>query len=198
MPLDEDKNQEENKDEAKKEEGSAKEGLSDDDIEKLAEALASGDTSSKEFQEFERKLNLLQKKHRQKHIFRTIGIKLLYVLMLFAVHLAAFGFLSSYITIYSWQKALIYLGSVTLISIIIQIIVHFIYLIPGTFTGIRPYIIQLSKPAILFIIMLIANYNLKLVVFDHWYDIILFEIISYAFQFGITYYKYKGFIRKLL
>ena len=54
------------------------------------------------------------------------------------------------------------------------------------------------KPIALFMIMIIANYNLKYIVFDFWYDIIFFEILSYAFQFGITYYKYKGLIRKLL
>ena len=136
--------------------------------------------------------------NKKKHIFRQIGLKLLYAITLFAVNLAAFGFLSKDTTIYSWQKGLIYIGAITIISIILQIIIHFVYLLPNTFIGIRPYLIQMIKPIALFMIMIIANYNLKYIVFDFWYDIIFFEILSYAFQFGITYYKYKGLIRKLL
>lgn len=195
MPLDEENK---NDDKAKVDEDKKNNTLTDDDIQKLAETLAQGDTNSKEFKEFERKLSMLQKKHKKKYIFRQIGLKLLYAITLFAVNLAAFGFLSKDTTIYSWQKGLIYIGAITIISIILQIIIHFVYLLPNTFIGIRPYLIQMIKPIALFMIMIIANYNLKYIVFDFWYDIIFFEILSYAFQFGITYYKYKGLIRKLL
>ena len=65
MPLDEENK---NDDKAKVDEDKKNNSLTDEDIQKLAETLAQGDTNSKEFKEFERKLSMLQKKHKKNYI----------------------------------------------------------------------------------------------------------------------------------
>ncbi len=146
---------------------------------------------------FESKLKERLKEHKNKHIFRSILIYLFFAVLLFCVNLAAFGFLSSFLYVESWSRGLIYILSVTIISLILTLVEKGFKLIPGFLSKVNVYVVELIKPLTLFILMLIANYTLNYVVFNHWYGILCFLAISYTFQFAITYYRIKHQITKL-
>lgn len=185
-------------DDSDKKEEEKNDKLSDDEINKFAEDLLKGDISNSDFKEFERKLNERQKRHRQKHIFRLVLFFLVYLVTLFAVNTAAIGFLSSMIRVASWDKGLIYIACVTGASIFLWITFEIMALFPAITKGYMPLFLAFGRPVILFVLMLIANYKFDYLVFKSWFGIVLFLLISYAFQFAITYYRYKGRIKKLL
>ncbi len=173
------------------------ENKNDEELKNLLEQLQGTDIDENALKEFETKLKERLQEHEKKYRIRGVLTYLFFAVILFCVNLAAFGFLSKELYVSSWSKGLLYILAVTIISLCLTLVEKGLKLIPNFVTANNIYIIELIKPVVMFIIMLIANYNFNYVVFNHWYGIVFFLLISYAFQFAITYYRIKHQITKL-
>lgn len=185
-------------DEDKEEQKSKDDKDNSDDIEDFLKQLSEGVADEEALKKFENQLKEALKEQNKKHRLRSILIYLFFAVTLFFVNLAAFGFLSSYLYVSSWYKGIVYILAVTIISLLLTLLEKGLKLIPGFVRKDTIYFIELIKPVTLFVLMLIANYKLNYVVFDKWYIIVFFLLISYSFQFAITYYRIKHKFIKLL
>ena len=172
-----------------------KDKISDEEIEKLREELIKNGIGNIDIIKNNKKPKF---KDRFKKIIIRFLIDLFFAGLLFLINLATFGFLSNYIEIDNYKHALYYILLLTVGTQIFDSLFRFLYLIPGMYLGLRPYILQLLKPVLVFIVLLMLNFNIDWVHFIHWYDIIVFLFISYIFQFAITYYRFKNKIRKII
>ncbi len=182
----------------KKDENKKDEKISQEEIDKITEELINGTVSDEKLKEFEKKL--MGKKKRSKGLFvlKSILIYLAFALVLYAVNIAAFGFLSSHTVFASWQKALIYLLCITISMLFVTLISKIMMLfIPGMSLGLRPIFFMVGRLIVILVLMIICNYNCDYLVFDSTVDIIVFLIISYIFQFAVAYYRLKFRFRKL-
>ncbi len=182
----------------KKDENNNDDKVTQEEIDKLTEELINGNVSDEKLKEFEKKLTGKKNKSKALFILKNISIYLLFALVLYAVNIAAFGFLSSHITFASWQKALIYLLLITLSMLVVTMISKMMMIfIPGMSLGLRPIFFMIGRLIVILVVMIICNYNCNYLVFDSIIDIIAFLIISHIFQFVVAYYRLKFRFRKL-